>query len=479
MFILALIYLALPVFIILFSFFNSIYLVPSSVALVAFIFCLAKQCKDTHFQFFTLVKYWPLLLVSFIIAYLSLVYPFKYLDWGKHFAVLNVLIGESWPPIIEINEQTWFLRYYAAWYALPALFAKIFGLQSPTAVLVIWTTTGLFIALVLSFHNIRKTWPLFIGALVFFFFSGLNIVKLLFPHHIEPVSHGWLTWWSGIGNVPSNLFFIAWSPPHITGTCVATSLFIYNRRLALQYSGAIVVMTAWWSSFGAIGLAPIIAWAVSKEGYKPVFSRQNWLITLLLAIPALLYLTQGAEQVPFMFTWQHPDFSLTYFILFCVAEFLLILGILYWFEREEREFIAILTMFFLLFSLLHWGTINELLGKGSTSTNCIMAILVTQSLLKSLKNRVWRRKILVIYLVAAAFPVAAAFVKGLSMERADKKMTFKKLASIYSQKDYPKVYHQFIYHQYLVKTEDVVKTFGMPLLRGLPEKQKGGKIPDS
>ena len=480
MFIFGIVYLAIPVFLVLFAFFSAPFVMISAIALVLLVFCMYKSHYegnniDLHLQI--LYRYWPLLLVSFIIAYLSLAYPFEQADWLKHFAVLNTLIRESWPPIVEINEQTYFLRYYIAWHALPALFAKILGLQSLTAALVIWTTTGLFIALVLAFHNIRKTWHLFVGALVFFFFSGLDIVKLFFQHHVEPINPIWLNWWDGIGLSLSSLSSIAYVPQHITGTCVATSLYIYNRRLALQYSGAIVVMTAMWSPFGAIGLVSAVVWAVLKEGYRLAFSRQNWLITPLLVLPVGLYLAQGAEQIPFMFAWQHPDFSLTNFIWFCVIEFLLILGILYWFEREERTLIIILAIFFLLISLLRWGTHPELLMRGSITAVCIIAILVTQSLLKRLKRGGWHQEILVVYLVAGAFPVAAAFVKGLSMERVDKKITLEKSFIIIPEKypeQWPRAASKYPY-QYIVKTKDVAEAFGVPLLRELPETQKRWK----
>ena len=480
MFIFGVVYLSIPVFLVLFTFFSAPFVLLSAIALVLLVFCLYKSHYegsniDLHVQ--TLTRYWPLLLVSLTITYLSLAYPFEQADWLKHFSILNALVGESWPPVIEVNEQTWFLRYYAAWHALPALFAKILGLQSLTVAMVIWTATGLFIALVLAFHNIRKTWPLFVGGLVFFFFSGLDIVRVFFQHYVEPVSPIWLNWWDGIGVIFSNLSSIAWVPQHITGTCVATSLFIYNRRLALQYSGAIVVMTALWSPFGAVGLVPAVVWAVFKEGYKPAFSLQNWLITPLLGLSVLLYLTQGAEQVPFMFAWQHHEFALTSFIWFCVIEFLLILGVLYWFEREERALIVILAMFLPLLCLLRLGTHPELCMRGSIPAICIIAILVTNSLLKSLKNGGWHREILVVYLVAGAFPVAVAFVKGLSMERADKKITLEKSVIIIPEKypeQWPSVASKYLY-QYLVKTKDVAKAFGVPLLRELPEKQKRRK----
>ena len=469
MFIFGVVYLSIPVFLVLFTFFSAHFVLLSAVALVLLVFCLCKSHYegsnlDLHLQ--TLARYWPLLLVTFIITYLTIVYPFEHRDWEKHFAFLNVLIKSPWPPVIELNGQNYFFRYCVAWFVVPALFAKILGLQFLTVAMVIWTATGLFIALVLAFHNIRKTWPLFVGVLVFFFFSGLDIVKIFLQHHVEPVAPHWLQWEPGISLILPNLTSIAWLPQHIVGICVATSLFIYNRRLALQYSGAIVVMTALWSPFGAVGLVPAVVWAVLKEGYKPAFSRQNWLITPLLGLSVLLYLTQGSEQVPFMFAWQHHEFSLTSFIWFCVIEFLLILGVLYWFEREERVLIVILAMFLPLLCLLRLGVHNDLFMRGSMSSICIIAILVANSLLKSLKNGGWHREILVAYLIAGAFPVAVAFVKGLSMESADNKMTFEKFVSIYQEE------HPYLVYQYLATTEDVAKAFGIPLLRGLPEKHK-------
>ena len=81
------------------------------------------------------------------------------------------------------------------------------------------------------------------------------------------------------------------------------------------------------------------------------------------------------------------------------------------------------------------------------------------------------------YLIAGAFPVAVAFVKGLSMERADNKMTLEKFVIIFPEKypgQWPNIASQHPY-QYLVETENVAKAFDVPLLRGLPEKQKKRK----
>ena len=170
MFIFALIYLALPVFIILFSFFNSIYLVPSSIALVVLIFCLAKQWKSIDFRLHALVKYWPLLLVSFAISYLCIFLSNDCQDWDKHYSMFNELIAGSWPPTKEVGNQTYALRYYLGWYAVPALFAKILGAKLLPFLMFIWSALGLFIALYLVFRKLSKAHHLLIAYTSFFIF---------------------------------------------------------------------------------------------------------------------------------------------------------------------------------------------------------------------------------------------------------------------------------------------------------------------
>ena len=176
MFTVAIIYLAIPIFLALFTFFSFPFVILSAAALICLIFCLQKSyyreaCNsDIRLNLTTIVHYWPLLLVSFTIAYLSLAYPINEWDWEKHFAVFDALIKETWPPVIEVKNQIWFLRYYVAWYIVPALVSKIFGSQLLTFAMIFWSVTGLFIALVLAFHNIRKIQYLFIGVLVFFLF---------------------------------------------------------------------------------------------------------------------------------------------------------------------------------------------------------------------------------------------------------------------------------------------------------------------
>ena len=228
-------------------------------------------------------------------------------------------------------------------------------------------------------------------------------------------------------------------------------------------------MTALWSPFCAVGLIPIITWAAIKEGYKPALSPQNLLVTPLLAFSILLYLTQGAGQVPFQFFWEIPYLTFSVYVLACTAEFLIILGILYRFEPKKRSLIVVLGAFLSLLCLFKGGEHNDLLMRGSMPSICMIAILVANSLMKSLKNREWHRELLVVYLIIGAFPITVAFVNGLLMERVNKGITFEKLTSLYTYEEKP-----YMTFYYLVKTENATKIFGSPFLRNLPKGKEGG-----
>ena len=358
-----------------------------------------------------------------------------------------------------------------AWYVVPALFAKIFGEQLLTFFMYVWTATGIFIVLSLSFSYLKKLRHLLVAALVFFFFSGLDAAVLIFyPGYGEPLSTHWLQWWTAWGHIGSNLFNIVWIPQHLIGASGGAALFLYNRRLALQHGTVIVAIVSLWSPFCALGLLPIIIRALIIEGYRTAFTVQNLLSAPLILIPIFMYAIQGSEGVPFMFGWEFHMFSFSSFVLFCAIEFLLVLAILYYMLPKEKRFILILGVFLTMLSLIIRDvTFNNLLMRGSMPAICIIAALVVKSLLE---NEGWRRELLILYLLIGALPVAAAFAYGFHpfMRGIDKKMTFEKMTTIYPYEKFPNM-TDF----YLVKTEHVQKFFNVPLMRGLPEASKDGR----
>ena len=181
MFVFALAYLAFPVFVILFTFFSLPFMLLSALALVTLIFYLHRTYQlGNHLPLKALLlNYWPLLLISLLVSYLC-VYPFDAIDWRNYMAAFNLLEESYWPPVYELDGQTWFLRYYLAWFIPPALLAKILGQQTLMVGMFIWTAVGLIMTMLLAFRNLHKKHLLIIASLVFFLFSGLDLVGAWF-----------------------------------------------------------------------------------------------------------------------------------------------------------------------------------------------------------------------------------------------------------------------------------------------------------
>ena len=469
MFIFAFCYLSLPVFLILFTFFSTPFVGLSAVALTAIVFCLCNSHYSKHkghFQARILIGYWPLLVVAVVISCLCMAFPFKFWDWEKHYTVFNLLSRAAWPPMLELNGQEYFLRYYTAWYVLPSLISKLFSKQFLTFAMIIWTSVGIFTTLFLAFYKVKKLSHLFIVAGVFFLFSGLDAVGILYRDEIEQITPHWLQWWSLGGYIGSYLFNLSLLPQHTVGTCLAVCLFLYNRYLAVRYSALITTVVVMWSPFCALGLLPVVIWSIAKEGYKSALTIQNLIIAPLLAAPILLYLSQGAEQIPLMFVWQWEDFSLSESAIFVISEFVIITLIMYWLRPQERSLIAALGVFLAILYFFRGGEVNDMMSRGAVASICVLSILAAKQLIE---KRGWQREVLSFYLIIGALPVAVAFVKGImpSTERPDKNMSFEKLTSIYTYEEHP-----YMTFSYLVSVSDMKKVWGIPILRDRTELER-------
>lgn len=461
MFIFTVWYLLASPIILMTSFFSDFFALTSSLAIAILVFCTYStitSMRNKQNRIKISIKHWPLLLTALVIAYLCLVFAFNVWDWEKHYAIFDLLTKESWPPVIRLDGDIWFLRYYLGWYIVPALFVKIFGLPL-LPVLIVWTAAGLFTALFLAFHNIHKTSHLLIASFVFFFFSGLDIVGAMLNNFVPPPFPHWPQIWSGWGEIWPALTGIAWVPQHVIGGWIGACLFLFNRHLAVRYSAVIIVAVALWSPFCAIGLLSIAAWATYKEGMRNAFTLQNLLAAPLLAIPIALYLTQSTVQMPFTSAGGHPDFSFYRLVLFSVTEFLLILFILYMIRQKDRSLVIVLGMFLTSLCLVRFGVLNDLLMRGSIPAICIISVWTAKSLLKS---KGWSREILIAYMVIAAFPVGYAFINGIMRPRVDRNMTFTKLTRIYPYDKYPEMTYS-----YLVKIENARHVISKPLMRNI------------
>ena len=467
MFIFALIYLLLPVFVILFTFFSIPFMVMSALALAVLVFSLYISHNidnNNQFHLSRIVVYWPLLLVALTTSAICVVFPFESFDWARQYATANLLFENSWPPVLEFDGKTWFKRYYVAYYMLPALFAKILGMQSTVLPMFIWTSVGLFVSWVLAFHNLKKAKYFFIAALVFLCFAGLDLVGSLLTNRMEGVNSYWLHWWSGwqVVVILSNLTTFQIAPQHALSAFIVTGLFLFDRRRTLQYSGVIIVAATLWSPFGAVGLLPLALWALLEEGYKTAITPQNLLVAPLLAVPIVLYLAQGTSQLPFAFTLGIKHFSVGLYVMFCVLEFLLPLAIFWKLLKEKRSLLAILAVFLCALCLFKIGVYNDLVARGSMAAICVMSVLMLQSLLQ---NRGWRRDLLVAYMLVSALPVVLSFGHSMTLPRQRHNITLTEVLDKFRPP--PQIGLSYYSSYFLAKTSNATTFFNVPLMRNL------------
>ena len=464
MFLLAVTYLALPVFLIIFTFFSAPFVFLGSIALVTLIVSLYKLplSKVQTQQVQQLVRHWPLLVVALVVSYLCIMHPFDGNDWRRYFATFNLLTENSWPPIVEMEGKFYYLRYYLAYYMVPALFAKIFGVHLFMPALFVWTALGIFIAMSLFFHNFHKAWHLFVAALVFLFFSGLDIVGASLTGTLASPYTYWLDWWAGaeLFVILSNISTLQGAPQHALAAYLSTCLLLFNRRLAVKYGAVIIVLTTMWSPFCAFGLLPIAAYSLFKEGIKTSLTLKNLFVAPLLAIPILLYLLSGTERIPFMFVWEKDSFYFSNFVLFCVLEFLIILAVFYFILKKERNLIAVTAGFLSLLCVYKIGLYNDLLSRGAMPAVCVMSVWMFRSLMCS--KGYWK-KIIITYLLVSSFYEVVKFTVALRepMPKSDIKITFEEFLLLRPE------YKDDFRSLFFIETSNVVKVRNIPIIRGL------------
>ena len=411
------IYLCIPLFLFLFTFLNLWFAALSAVLLVVLVCCV----WHTHAQQKTplpmsLYRYWPLLLVVTGLVYGGIWSPFNYWDWQKHFAIFNLLIDQAWPPHIELVGQEHFLRYGLGWYLVPALLARVIGFVALTPTMFLWTLLGTCLALLLGLRELHKWWHLLLATLVFFFFSGLDLVGAWFMKNLAstPVDPHWLQWWVGWGQIAPNVFGITWVPQHAIPAWLGACLVLAERRLAVQYGGVLLAAIALWSPFAAIGLAPFFLWALCKEGLRTALTLPNLALAPLLLVPLFLYFNSDAGEIPLaLATSKASVFSLA---LFALLEFgVAILLILSCGGRTNKSLLFTSFLSLILLVSFRFGALNDLLMRGSIAAICVLSVLSGRALLSNHRTplALVKKALLVTYLIVAAIPVVAAFVKGV------------------------------------------------------------------
>ena len=193
------------------------------------------------------------------------------LDWVKHRAILLDLARGDWPVRLpfwvsdlsfyfpgEVELKGYLLRYYLAYYMVPGLLGKWFGIATLDWAVALWTWCGVALILLLFTRGFGG-WKAIAASVIVISFSGMDIVRI-------SLLEGW-DWWNlslevegwpqvELGRISlewderfftriqysSNMVGLMWVPQHFIAGALYALLLVQLRRHGrfLGVSGVLV-----------------------------------------------------------------------------------------------------------------------------------------------------------------------------------------------------------------------------------------------
>ena len=305
------------------------------------------------------------------------------------------------------------LRYYLGYYMTPGLVGRWLGRAALNWAVPIWTWLGVGLVL-LMFTRERRGWSIALAAAVIIFFGGMDILRMMLTGEwgsigprvewdgLPSVSIGWghIEWaglWEVATQYSSNMTALMWVPQHFIPAGLYTFLMLQLRghRRFLAVSGILLAAAPFWSIFVAIGLLPLIAVLLWKNGIRQFLRWPNLLLAVPLATLIALYLTSGPTDFPSGWIWERYEWSLLvrWAPMFYLSEFLLLV-VLLWVLRPDlhREpfFIACIVTLSLL-PLYYFSTYNDLLMRASLPHLLLLCYYCAETLSQRTRARTHRR----------------------------------------------------------------------------------------
>ena len=454
MFFLAIVYLALPVFILLSSLFSLPFTICSIIALSVLVIACHRQLTITRqTPMPSWRKSYPLLVITVSLVAIGVINPYLHWDWDKNFGIFNLLRDAQFPPIFtRLDGQPRLLRYYLAWYIVPSLSARLVDdFLSP--VLFLSTAFGITLALLMAFAHLQRARDFFIVTIVFFLFSGLDIVGRWITGKGGGSQFDLYQWYVDWGSISFPLLGTTMHPQHAIPAWLAVSMLLADRRLTLRYGVLIGALVLMWSPLVAVGLIPLYAWATIKEGPKIIFTPANVIAAPLIALPLILYLTQGTAVIPFSFIWEIVN-GFGELLMFWSVEFLVIALAIYYAYRADNQLLLLSVISLLCLSLFSYGVINDFIMRASMPYIFILAILAAKAVVAS---RGIPRILLIICLSIGAIPVAISLFNGITYQyRIDKSVSFGE-TTVVNESGFK--------HQHSIALDDQRTLLGVPLMR--------------
>src|SRR5262245_6792079 len=316
----ALAYLVLPLFIFCASFLRPLLAIPA-VSTIVIVLCRVcpRRLEKEHLDYRTLI--FCAALAAVYLAFCGyLPSTGRSWDWIKHFAIINELGEQPWPPI-RSDTQT-FLRYYLGYYLIPGLFSKLFGNRLIEIVVFFQTWLGLFLVLGLFLQKLRPKHPAAFIVL-FLLFSGLDLVGWLLLHHDGSVFlHK--EWWAGAAlfSYQGHATLFLWVPQHGLAGLLGVAILLPDgeRQTSPHIIGLLGAAVLFWSPFVALGLLPFGLAIAIRSGREAFLDWGNLLCGLVLGVPLSAYLLAGAGTIPHGTNISNDSKSIAIYGLFLLLE---------------------------------------------------------------------------------------------------------------------------------------------------------------
>ena len=426
---LAIIYLMLPVVIWLVGWFEWWFGVPAAVLMALGLWQALRPARSSlKWQVFSgalrsALRPTTVLLLLIALAWVMTtaaggVFDVHNPEWHKHRAIFLDLSRFKWPVYLpswtpdlsvylseDAGQPGSLLRYYLGYYIVPGLLGKWLGPSALNWAVPLWSWAGVGLML-LMFTRGYAGWKALAAAVILIAFSGMDIVTVLLFDGWEWLTlrvtlDGWPQIWLGRvfleRNVHedikvlfhSHMYGLMWVPQHFLPGALYALLLLQLRRHKrfLAISGVVISSALLWSPFVAVGLLLFVTvWAIQK-GISPFLRWQNLLVSPLIVVLLLTYLSSGTEEIPNYWLWEVYSWRAIGLIMpvLYLTEFLLLAVLLTLLRPQLRGdlfFLASIATMLLLPSY-YYGLHNDLVLRGLVPALAVLCAYCANVILNS------------------------------------------------------------------------------------------------
>lgn len=407
-FVLAAVYLSLPIFIYFVGFYKVIPAILFGALTVFSVFWTVRDCDKNQDKTalvqeeneITISK--STLIISGVIfllwCFLSGIGGFVWqtYDHCVRNAVFNDLVKYDWPLYYDMSLQsnpevheyfgdgTFAFSYYFTFWLVPSLFGKLFGLTVGKIVLIIWSAFGVFLAYVgTAFINKKIS---LITTAIFIFFSGWDVLPFLYYTFT---------------NTTDEIFEMEGYAQYFVFACNTTSIYnVFNQVIpiwiivmlilssknsrSIGFIGSVAFSYTPWGTFTVLPLAlcklimHIYDLKGAKDRLKGIFTVNNILMpVILLASYGLMYTANPAATHLKGFIWEFYPIGkiILMYILLMVFDVLPFLLILLKSNKKNPMFLTAVIILALLpmYRITFW---NDFCSRGSMAPLFVLCILL-------------------------------------------------------------------------------------------------------